>query len=160
MVILPIRTSSWFTRLPADHVRIGISRGTPRGQRVGFRTYRKLAPGSWFNSVEGAGYQARYQDEVLSPLNPRTVAAELADIAAGRTAVLLCLCKPGAFCHRRLAAEWLAAELGSWAAGRGVQTPSRSPHRCGRWRRPGFRSARPTPTNRVSRALVARHPRN
>jgi hypothetical protein len=37
---LQVFTSSWFTPLPPDHVRIGISRGTPRGVVAGYRTRR------------------------------------------------------------------------------------------------------------------------
>lgn len=30
----------------------------------------------------------------------------------GENAILLCWCKPGEFCHRRLVADWLEIELG------------------------------------------------
>ncbi len=57
-------TSSWFTPLPDGHIRVGISRSVPRrGLRPGFRMYRKLAPGPWFNSVEAATYRRLYQAE-------------------------------------------------------------------------------------------------
>lgn len=46
----------------------------------------------------------------LSRLNPRWVLCDLADIAP--EVVLCCWEKPGAYCHRRLAAEWLESELG------------------------------------------------
>jgi hypothetical protein len=42
---------SWFVPLPPDHVRVGISRGVPRGTRAGYRRFTALNPGPWFNSV-------------------------------------------------------------------------------------------------------------
>lgn len=45
-----IKTSSWRTKLPAGHVRIGISRGAPRGMK-GYRRYPKLNPGSSFMTM-------------------------------------------------------------------------------------------------------------
>lgn len=117
---MTIKTASWFTRMPADHARIGISRSTPRGQLAGFRLYRRLAPGPWFNSVGLEEYRERYRAEVLDRLDPHQVAAELEEIAAGRVAVLLCFCRPGAFCHRRLAADWLCEGL---CEGLGVSVP-------------------------------------
>jgi hypothetical protein len=53
--------------------------------------YKKLAPGAWFNSVGVEEYYHRYRTEILRPLNPRTVADELTEMAAGRIRVLLCL---------------------------------------------------------------------
>ena len=110
-----IKTASWFTPLPTDHQRIGISRGQPRGQAAGFRMYRRLAPGPWFNSVDPVEYARLYRAEILAPLDPRAVAAGLADMAGSRVAVLLCFERPddaGAWCHRALAAAWLAESLG------------------------------------------------
>ncbi len=60
-----IKTSSWFTRLPENHLAFGISRGTPRGMLAGYRRYPKLNPGKWFNSVSPQDYKRLYQDEVL-----------------------------------------------------------------------------------------------
>lgn len=52
MPALPlIKTASWATKLPDDHLRVGISRGTPRRLPAGYRVFRSLAPGPWFNSV-------------------------------------------------------------------------------------------------------------
>ncbi len=109
-----IRTASWFTPLPADHVRIGISRGVPRRTPAGYRVYRKLAPGPWFNSVGVEEYAERYRTEILGPLDPRAVAADLASMASGGIAVMLCYERPGRgdWCHRALAAQWLADALG------------------------------------------------
>lgn len=109
-------TSSWFTPLPDGHIRVGISRSVPRrGLRPGFRMYRKLAPGPWFNSVEAATYRRLYQAEVLEQLDPQQVHDDLVRIAGGRMPVLCCFEQPNrppTWCHRSLAAAWLADALG------------------------------------------------
>ena len=109
-----MKTASWFTPLPDDHQRIGISRGTPRRQPAGFRIYRRLAPGPWFSSVDELEYIRRYQTEILDRLDPRVVTGELADMAGDRVPVLLCFERPGtgSWCHRALVAAWLGDALG------------------------------------------------
>jgi hypothetical protein len=110
-----IKTSHWSAKLPHDHMRIGISRGTPRGASAGYRTYRKLAPGQWFHSAEPAEYLELYNREILAPLDPRVVAEELYTLAQGRIPVMLCFeraGKPGDWCHRAMAAQWLAEGIG------------------------------------------------
>lgn len=103
-----IKTSSWFTKLPDDHLRVGISRGVPRTQPAGYRIYRGLAPGSWFNSVSVAEYDRLYR-KILSKLDPRVVVLNLLDLAPGRIPVLYCFEQPdsGEWCHRSLCARWL-----------------------------------------------------
>lgn len=110
-----MKTASWFTQLPEDHMRIGISRGAPRRMAAGYRIYKSLAPGAWFNSVGVAEYYHRYRTEILGPLNPRTVAEDLHRLAGGKVPVILCYERPGTtdWCHRAMAAEWLAEALGS-----------------------------------------------
>lgn len=106
-----IKTSSWWQPLPADHMRIGISRGTPRRQPAGFRRYTKLNPGPWFNScATPEEYVERYDAEVLSRLDARRVVAEIEAMVA----VLLCFERPntGTWCHRSLVSSWLERELG------------------------------------------------
>jgi len=109
-----IKTGPWFETYPGDHMRIGISRGQPHRQARGFRVCRKLAPGPWFNSVGPDEYYHLYRTEILGPLNPRAVADELAEMALGHIPVLLCFERPGSdqWCHRAMAAEWLAEALG------------------------------------------------
>ena len=46
-----MKTASWFTKLPEDHIQIGISRGAPRRMAAGYRLFKTLAPGAWFNSA-------------------------------------------------------------------------------------------------------------
>jgi hypothetical protein len=112
---LMIKTSSWFVTLPSGHARIGISRGTPRGQR-GFRRYTALNPGPWFHSCSTPmEYAVRYYREVLAPLDPEKVVNDLIEIADNDIPVLLCFEAPppsGAWCHRGLVSGWLHDELG------------------------------------------------
>jgi len=110
-----IKTGSWATKLPDDHLRVGISRGTPRRLPSGYRVFRALAPGPWFNSVGIEEYARLYRTEILGRLDPRLVVDALVGLAAGRVPVLLCFERPvpGQWCHRAMAAEWLAEALGA-----------------------------------------------
>jgi hypothetical protein len=114
-----IATASWFAKLPATHLRVGISRGTPRGQAAGFKQYRALCPGSWFKSCTPAEYLRRFNKEILASLDPHKVVADLQRLASdGRTPTLLCF--EGAsdvqcgvkWCHRHIVAQWLEDSLG------------------------------------------------
>jgi hypothetical protein len=111
-----IKTSSWFTKLPADHCRIGISRGTPSAQKAPYRNYRQLAPGPWFKTyVTPQEYMQLYYSEVLSKLDPKAVVSALAAMADGGIPTLLCWEAPppnGTWCHRALMSAWLYDELG------------------------------------------------
>jgi hypothetical protein len=101
-----IKTSSWFTKLPADHCRIGISRGTPSAQKAPYRNYRQLTPGPWFKTcATPQEYVRLYYTEVLSKLDPMSVVAALAAMADGGIPTLLCWEAPPpneAWCHRAL----------------------------------------------------------
>jgi hypothetical protein len=96
--------------------RICIARWAPRGTPAGYRMYRPLAPGPWFNSVPEPEYRRRYLGEILGVLDPRAVIAELGELAGGAEPVLLCWEKPpltaSNWCHRRMVAEWLESTLG------------------------------------------------
>jgi hypothetical protein len=109
----PLKTGCWFGQIPDDHVRIGISRGTPRGFSTEHRLYRKLNPGEWFNG-SAAEHVKRYHAEILCKLNARKVVYDLARIADGKVPVLCCFehVGSGQWCHRALVASWLAAVLG------------------------------------------------
>jgi hypothetical protein len=108
-----MKTASWFTAVPPDHIKIGISRGTPRGQPAGYRLYKTLAPGPWFNSVSVEEYYRRYRAEILGPLDRERVVHDIRRLAGGRIPVLCCYEKPNGrdWCHRAMAAEWLAVHL-------------------------------------------------
>jgi len=106
-------TASWYSRLPDGYCRIGISRGTPRGQR-GFKLYRRLAPGSWFKLVDPIEYRARYF-ALLEKLDPAATLAELCALGDGQIPALLCFERPPpdpAWCHRGLVSAWFHDTLG------------------------------------------------
>ena len=106
-----IKTGTWSARLPDDHIKIGISRGTPRFRIApGWRRYIPLNPGPWLTAPD---FTARYQD-LLSRLDPERVLEELLQLSGGRVPVLCCFEKVGGaqWCHRSLAAAWLAQGLG------------------------------------------------
>jgi hypothetical protein len=125
-----MKTASWSTSLPETHQRIGISRGAPRKAASGYRLYRKLAPGTWFNSVGPEEYERRYPTEILGPLDPRVVIQELRDIAPGMVPTLLCFERPaaGQWCHRAIAAAWLAEAFGAPVPEYGYEHLSQQEH--------------------------------
>ncbi len=107
---MDMQTSN-FSRSGSHPRAVAISRTQPRGWTG--RAYEPLAP-SWrlvqeakSGAIDEDEYIRRYREEVLSKLDPNTVYADL-----GEDAVLLCWERPGAFCHRRLVAEWFEVELG------------------------------------------------
>lgn len=106
-------TAAWHTRLPPEVARISISRGPPRGQR-GYRRLTELAPGPWFATADEQEYIARYSAQ-LAALDPVAVYQLLIELACGApTAALLCFERPATsdgWCHRSLAAGWLARAL-------------------------------------------------
>lgn len=110
-------TAAWGTVPIRDDVaRVGISRGGPRGHPGGYKMYKALAPGPWFNSVSFEEYQRLYRAQ-LDQLDPDKVLAELTELAKGRPVVaLLCFERPPwsetNFCHRRMFADWLGERKG------------------------------------------------
>lgn len=110
-----IVTSAWSVALdPTKYCRVGISRGTPRRQ-AGYRRYPALAPGSWFRELSAHEFRRRYCNEVLNPLDPKRVIADLEEMADGRILALLCFEPPNIgseWCHRGFVSEWLYERLG------------------------------------------------
>ncbi len=106
-----IWTASWHTPLPDDFVVIGISRSTPRDRR-GFRRLRALEPGRWWNSVDEATYCRLYHDEVLGPLDATVIVRRIRHLAGHRPVALTCWERPGEWCHRGQAANWLTVRTG------------------------------------------------
>ncbi len=110
---IQIVTSSWFAKLPPEYARIGISKGSPRGQR-GFRRYGPLAP-AFSLTLPLHEYLVRY-DQQLAALDPKRVVSDIAALAEGKQmAALLCFepAEPGPkWCHRGLVSQWLAETLG------------------------------------------------
>jgi hypothetical protein len=113
MIRPTIITSSWFEPLPAEYARIGISRGTPRGQ-AGFRVYRKLQPGPGTLKLPDAEFTSHYVRQVLGRLDARQTVAELLELADGKIPALLCFehTSSPAWCHRGIVSAWLQAEIG------------------------------------------------
>lgn len=115
---MDIKTSHWFQAVPADHIKIGVSRGVPRGQPAGYRRYKDFNPGPWFNSVDTKTYFELYTSEILGLLNAGQVVADLEKLAGGKTPVLVCYEKPATaitesyWCHRGLISAWFKLELG------------------------------------------------
>jgi hypothetical protein len=110
---LQIVTASWSTPLPSEFIRIGISRGGPRRQR-GYRRLPALAPGHSYRAVGEEEYIRLYR-ALLSALRPEEIHDQIRCLAEGApTAALVCFEQPetGAWCHRSMAAGWLADALG------------------------------------------------
>jgi hypothetical protein len=109
-----MKTASFFTYQGPG--RISIARYAPRNTPAGYRTFRALAPGEWFNKVTEERYRELYFAEVLGVLDPRVTLDTLCDLAAGAEPVLLCWERPpftaDNWCHRRMVAEWFGEKLG------------------------------------------------
>jgi hypothetical protein len=67
-----MKTSSFF--LYTGPGRLSIARFAPRGSPAGYRIFKPLAPGSWFNSVDEATYRDLYFHEILGPSTRRRLA--------------------------------------------------------------------------------------
>jgi len=108
-----MKTSSFFSYTGPG--RISIARFAPRNTPAGFRIYKPLAPGPWFNSVSEEMYRELYFAQ-LAELDPAAVVAQLNELAAGAEPVLLCYEKPPFtptnWCHRTMVSEWLKTTLG------------------------------------------------
>jgi hypothetical protein len=109
-----MKTSSF--RLYAGAGRISIARDARRVV-PGFRVYRPLAPGPWFNSV-GYDEYSRLYAEILARLDPQQTFDELVALTAPHEPILMCWeaqrqAPDGAQrCHRLQVARWLEAALG------------------------------------------------
>src|SRR3954464_8030948 len=103
-----MKTSSWFTKLPSDHVQVGISRGVPRGTAAGYRRFTVLNPGPWFNAAPLGEYLDRYKREILDRLDPAETVAAIETRAGSLEPVLVCYERPDqirraeTWCHRHL----------------------------------------------------------
>ncbi len=105
-----IVTSSWFTRLPAGYLRVGVSRSVPRTVGPGYRRLRMLEPGDWLHAPP-AVFILKYQD-LLGRLDAGEIVGRIAKMSAGyEAAALLCYERSG-WCHRSMAAQWFERELG------------------------------------------------
>jgi hypothetical protein len=109
-----MKTSSFF--IYKGPGRVSIARYAPRGTPAGFRVFKALAPGPWFNSVSKDEYIDRFTREMLAPLDPKATFEALHQLAGDREPVLLCWEKPPFteknWCHRRIVADWFQMALG------------------------------------------------
>jgi hypothetical protein len=115
-----MKTASFFTYQGPG--RVSIARFAPRGTPKGFRIFKALAPGSWFNSVSREEYEKRFAVEILAPLDANVVANQLQELAGeGVEPHLLCWERPPFddresdgtnWCHRRIVAQWFQDKLG------------------------------------------------
>ncbi len=102
--------TSYFFRMSTHPDAVSIAHFTP-ASFLG-KEYKKLAPPLWLihlwkqEKITKESYIKIYYREVLDKLNPAEVLNDL-----GLSAILLCYCKPGEFCHRKLVADWLNTTL-------------------------------------------------
>lgn len=73
-------------------------------------SYKALAPLYFMmrGNLTREQYIENYNQCVLSKLNPNQVAERLRQLTNDKDCALMCFEKPGDFCHRHLAAEWLS----------------------------------------------------
>ena len=109
-----MKTASFFSYTGPG--RISIARFPPRGTPAGFRVYKLLAPGPWFNQVTEEEYRKLYFAG-LEHLDPQKVWNDLHALHPGVEPVLLCWETPQdlnagtTFCHRRMVAAWFRQRL-------------------------------------------------
>lgn len=78
--------------------------------------YKKLAPKlkffqEWKKNGDDEYYIDCFIEQVLNKLDAEEVYEELAALANADACVLVCYERPGEFCHRRLVAAWLNANI-------------------------------------------------
>ncbi|MCE4223633.1 DUF488 domain-containing protein [Methylobacterium sp. C25] len=107
-----ILTSHWFAKLPRDHIKIGVSSGTPSGFKH-LPRIAELAPGPYFRTADAETYRSRYVTQ-LAQLDPTQIVDRIDQLAQGQTPVLVCWERPGTgdWCHRAWISVWLAHRLG------------------------------------------------
>jgi hypothetical protein len=101
--------------------RICIARYAPRQTPGGYKMFKLLAPGDWFNKVSRERYLSLFKSEVLDKLDPQKTFDKLHELAGGAEPVLLCWEKPPLddfnsptaknWCHRRIVAAWFEDNL-------------------------------------------------
>ena len=110
-----MKTASFFTYVGPG--RISIARFAPRNTPAGYRVYKPLAPGPWFNSVSEEMYRELYFAQ-LADLDAAAVVGDLLHLAAGAEPILLCyesvkdISAGKTYCHRHMASEWFKTTLG------------------------------------------------
>lgn len=109
-----MKTACYFTYFGPG--RIGITVGSPRGVKAGYRLYRKLAPTWDMLPLDFVEFDKRYKDEILNPLDVPEVWQQLHELSEDSEPVLLCFERPPLtsdnWCHRRIVAKWFEEKLG------------------------------------------------
>ena len=97
--------------------RISIACYAPRNTPAGFRVYKPLAPGPWFNSVSKPEYERLYFAQLAS-LSARKVVDDLCALVWDAEPVLLCweskadiFVANKTWCHRHMVGRWLRQQL-------------------------------------------------
>jgi len=110
-----IYTSYYANRATAPMTRIRISATTVKGTAA--QEYWETVAPDWNTMIgpykRGEIGEAEYERRYRAMLDSRTdrITAQWRDILrrhGGEDIVLLCWCRKGAFCHRRILAAWLA----------------------------------------------------
>lgn len=100
---------------PARYCLVSISRFSPQGwdglAAPAFAPSASLLQSYKQGECSEAAYRMRYC-LMLDSINVRNVFAFIARYAKGRDIVLLCYEKAGAFCHRRILAQWVLDNYG------------------------------------------------
>lgn len=128
---MAIFTSYWARHLPPDHVRISVSRGSPRWMKPQPRL-AAMVPGQWLYTTDDPERYRQLYVSQLQCVDAGELVQRIEQIAGGRPAVLCCFCKPGAgrWCHRSWASVFFAhranldvPEFGMEAEGSGAAHP-------------------------------------
>ncbi len=124
---MELYTSHWRNQdlVGLDVVKVGISRGVPRGKAAKQLPYRyKRIPALFPSSDLLKGWKAHeispeeyapVYRRYLDSLGVEEVTGQLKTKSAengGKPLVLLCWCYPGEFCHRRVWADWYQEKTG------------------------------------------------
>ena len=98
--------------MPPGYVKIGISRGTPRGMHAAPKIMA-LAPGPWFRTASTERYRALYAAQLFA-LDAAEIVAQIDARAQGQIPVLCCYERHGSgdWCHRGYVSAWLCLHLG------------------------------------------------
>src|SRR5450759_4617604 len=100
-----MKTASFFSYTGPG--RISIARFAPRNTPAGFRIYKPLAPGPWFNSVSQEEYRKLYFAQ-LALIDPMATWEKLHDLSGGVEPILLCyervndIAAGTTYCHRHM----------------------------------------------------------
>ncbi len=73
---------------------------------------KKLLGDAKSGRINNEEYTGRYMEEITEQHDPDSIYNRLEKNFSGKDVVLLCYEKKGAFCHRRLLADWIEKAMG------------------------------------------------